>query len=420
MESIEFEDLLINFTTNFTRIWDDKGAGCWDNATFWRPKPAPDCQKDYYPLGDLIHWDFHNADQNCVIALVSEKASAPGDGVKKPALSKPDDYVLVWNDKNSGAKKNVSIWNPVAPSGYVALGQVCNDSYDKPSINLVRCIRADLVVASTIAGWRWNTRGSNAKQFSVWSVLPPAAVPGEAYFSPGTFISHASFDKPSAKTKVYSLRVKIPFEEKALPPSPPVLPSNLRPADDSPTSITHASSLAWFTVRDPDLSTIEQLQTSPVYRMERTDRYVLTAFGNNTTSQDQTLKWTSTLGESGTNSKTLATATTIEIGAEWQFSVFKSSITISARLSRNLNHTETSSSGWTTSRSFEVTTTLPAKKAIAIYLLRSEYKLLRQDGTQVANDITYINGDKVHWSEYPQKEPEMTCPPVPPVRDTAP
>ena len=175
MESIKVENLLINFTTEFHRIWDNKGSRSKPGG-FWRPSPAPDLLPGFFPLGDLAVSGHDNINHRRVVAVVCEgelpsTAANPGK-----ALSKPDDFEQVWKDKGSGANTDCSIWRPIAPDGYVALGLVCADGLDKPSVNSVRCVRADLVVASSIDNMIWSDKGSRAKQdFSVWSVRPPAA-----------------------------------------------------------------------------------------------------------------------------------------------------------------------------------------------------------------------------------------------------
>lgn len=48
MESIKVENLLINFTTEFHRIWDNKGSRSKPGG-FWRPHPAPDLLPGFFP-----------------------------------------------------------------------------------------------------------------------------------------------------------------------------------------------------------------------------------------------------------------------------------------------------------------------------------------------------------------------------------
>ncbi|SUD27525.1 Plant protein of uncharacterised function (DUF946) [Pseudomonas fluorescens] len=414
MESIQYSNLLINFSTEFSPLWSDQGAGSVNPVSFWRPVPSSDFLSGFFPLGDLAVAGYGNVNKHRTVAVVSE-APPSSDGARGAnALNPPVEYELVWKDSGSGAHANGSIWRPIPPEGYVALGLVCGIGHDKPSRNAIRCVRADLVIASYISDLIWNDKGSGAhKDFSAWSVEPPGAASGEAYFSAGTFVGVDSYTKPSTHVAAYSLRMQIPLRVSAAPPAP-ALPGYRQPAPFETAHITHVSMIPWFTIKDPNLLPIEQLRTSPLYRLERTDRYVLVGFGHNKTTLNQTFKWTATRGENGGKSKTLTKTTAVEVGAEWQFNVWASSIKFSAKLSKGMTHTETSSDGWTTSTAFEIAATVPANKAVAVYLIQSDYKLLRQNGTQVATDVSYTDGDSVYWSEYPPtRECEVTCRPLP-------
>ncbi|MDY0896758.1 Vps62-related protein [Pseudomonas fluorescens] len=410
MDSICYSNLLINFTSEFTPLWNDKGAGSTKPVSFWRPVASSDFLNGFYPLGDLAVGNYDNINRKRIVAVASEAPLIPGAPRLEKALSAPVEYELVWNDSGSRAHTDGAIWRPIPPEGYVALGLVCGTGHDKPSRNAIRCVRADLVIASYISDLIWNDRGSGAqKDFSAWSISPPGAASGEAYFSAGTFVGADSYTKPSTHVAAYSLRMQIRQTVSSAPPAP-ALPDYRQPSPFEAAHITHTCEIPWFTVKDPNLRPAEQLFTSPTYRLERTDRYVLVGFGHNKTSINQTFKWTATRGENGGKSKTLTETTSIEVGGEWQFNLWGTSIKFSAKLSKGLTHTETSSSGWVTSTAFEIAAAVPANKAVAVYLIQSDYRLLRENGTQVATDVSYTDGDSVYWSEYPPtRECQVTC-----------
>ncbi|WP_308581592.1 Vps62-related protein [Pseudomonas extremaustralis] len=415
MESIKFGNLLINFTTEFNWIWDNKGSPNASPVGFWRPVPSADFLTDYFPLGDYAVAGHHNINKKIVMAVVCEATpQTEDDRINGKALMPPDEFERVWDDKGSKAYSDGSIWRPIPPSGYVAMGLVASRGYDKPSRNSVRCVRADLVIASYINELIWNNKRSPAKlDFSAWSISPPGAAAGEVYLSPGTFVGAASYTKPSMHIAAYSLRMQIPLHT-AYPPPAPALSGDRQPAPFEKAVVSNISKLAWFTVKDPNLSALEQLRTSPTYRLERLDKYVLVGFGHNKSSLNQSFKWTATRGQNGSSLKTLTHTTGIEIGTEWGFNVWGASGKVSAKLSGGFTHTQTSSEGWTTSTAFEINATVPAHKAVAVYLVQSDYKLLRENGTQVATDISYTDGDNVYWSEYPPaRECEVTCKPLP-------
>lgn len=173
MESIRFGNLLINFTTEFTWIWDNKGSPNASPVAIWRPLPSAEFLKDYFPLGDHAVADHTNINKKTVVPVVAEAPPlTEEDREKGNALMPPDEYERVWDDKGSKAYTDGAIWRPIPPAGYVAMGLVSSHGYDRPSRNAVRCVRADLVIASYISDLIWNNRRSPAKlDFSAWGGL---------------------------------------------------------------------------------------------------------------------------------------------------------------------------------------------------------------------------------------------------------
>lgn len=77
MESIKFGNLLINFTTEFNWIWDNKGSPNASPVGFWRPVPSADFLTDYFPLGDYAVAGHHNINKKIVMAVVCEAPHKP-------------------------------------------------------------------------------------------------------------------------------------------------------------------------------------------------------------------------------------------------------------------------------------------------------------------------------------------------------
>ena len=408
MESIKLENLLINFTTEFQRIWDSRGSDS-KPGSFWRPTPAPDLLPGYFPLGDIVAAGFDNINQNCIAAVVCEGDPQLQDASKGNALSRPDDFEQVWRDSGSGARSDLTIWRPIPPDGYVALGMVCSNGRDKPLLNTVRCVRSDLVIASPINHMIWSDKGSGAKEkCSAWSVQPPTAAAGEIHFSPGTFFATQSYKRPTGDV-AYSLRMQIPLRADT-PLVPPALSGYEIPEPEETATSTQISRLPWFTVLDPGLSPLEQLRTSAFYRFERVDKYVLIGHGHNKNAVGQNFKWTASRAQNVQTLEAFSDLTTIQIRTDWPYNVtspqslswlLSSSIRFSARLSTDFTHAEPSSISWSASESVEVITKVPTLKFVAVYQIQSDYRLLREDGTQVATDISYTDTDSLYLSEYP-------------------
>ena len=419
---IKFGNLLINFTTEFHRVWDSRGSdskpGC-----FWRPTPAPDLLPGYFPLGDFVTPGFDNINGNTIVAVVCEGVAEDANASKGKALSAPDDFERVWRDSRSGAAADCTLWRPVPPAGYVALGLVCSNGRDKPLSNSVRCVRADLVIASDISNRIWSDSGSGAEQdFSAWAIEPPSATAGEIYFSPGTFVGIDSHSRPAADGVAYSLRMQIPLQVDAPPPSP-VLSGYEAPATGEPPKTTKTALLPWFAVKEPDLTPLEQFRVSASYRLERSDRYVLVGHGHNTDNVTQTFKWKASRVQSAEALEAFTDATTIRVEYHWPifvpnpahlFLLDRSSIKFSARLNKDFIHTDnTSHSDWTTSEEVEVITRVAKNKSVAVYLMQSDYRLLREDGTQVATEIRYTDVDSLYLTEYPSEKAIETVSVIP-------
>ncbi|WP_207294251.1 Vps62-related protein [Pseudomonas sp. FW215-L1] len=406
MEPIAVENLLINFTTEFHRIWDNTGSNSKPDS-FWRPTPAPDLLPGYFPLGDLVVSGRDNINDRQVMAVVREGDPQNAEAGKGPALSRPDDYQRVWSDSGSRANGDCSVWRPIPPEGYVALGMVCSNDRNKPSFNAVRCVGADLVVAASANALIWSDKGSGAdRDFSTWSVKPPTAPAGEIFFAPGTFIGANGYSKPAASITAYALRMPIALQVDT-PPAAPVLTGHDASAILTPPKITQVVRLPWFTVSDPAMTSLVQLRTSPFYRMERTDRYLLVGQDQNSTDMHRPFRWRAGRAQSFEMVRTFTRKTGIDIGSQWPsaLSAPESAITCSARLGDSFCNTESAPYEWVNSEQAEVIALVAKNRFAAIYLMQSDYRLLREDGSQVEGHLSYTDMNSLHLTDYPA-EPE--------------
>ncbi|MCX2543069.1 Vps62-related protein [Pseudomonas sp. COW5] len=400
VESIKFGNLLINFTSEFHRIWDSRGSGS-SVGSFWRPTPAPDLLPGYFPLGDLAVTGYDNVNGNRVVAVVCEGEPPVDDASQGKALSPPTDYERVWRDSNSGAAADCTVWRPIPPRGYVAMGFVCSNGLDKPLLNAVRCVREDLVIATKIGDLIWNDKGSGARQnFSAWNIDPPQAAAGEIYFAAGTFFGAQSHSRPATST-AYALRMQIP-RHSASAPEAPKLSGYEVPPELEPSKLTQTVRIPWFAVTD-HLPLGEQLRTSPFYRLERTDQYVLVGYGHNTSDQPRPFKWRALRAQNAQMLHIFSRLSSIEIATAWseKGSSGVRPIRFSAHLYKDFTYSEKSSSGWNDSRPLDIVAMAAKNKAVAIYQIQSFYTLKRADGTPVAVSIGYTDDESLYLTEYP-------------------
>lgn len=145
--------LLVSTTSNYNWIYDDKGSGSDMDVSIYRPAPTTD---GYFIIGDYAQGDYSSPTGSSLIVM------AVNDNPASPLLAAPVRYEQVWNDKKSGGDHDGSVWRPVAPDGYLALGFVANNGYDQPDIPNYRCLRKDLVEDTTAGGLIWNDKGSGA------------------------------------------------------------------------------------------------------------------------------------------------------------------------------------------------------------------------------------------------------------------
>lgn len=85
------------------------------------------------------------------------------------------DYVWVYDDTGSGAFTDGSIWRPVVPPGYVAIGDVAHASHAEPAFATL-VIRDDPEALRPPVAYEqiWNDQGTlGANDVTIWNPIPP-------------------------------------------------------------------------------------------------------------------------------------------------------------------------------------------------------------------------------------------------------
>ncbi|KAK0702175.1 hypothetical protein B0H67DRAFT_595246 [Lasiosphaeris hirsuta] len=161
--------VLSNVTT-FDWRWSDKGSGAQMNGGFWHPI-SPD-SRHFKPLGSVAVSGYQDINGQVPVILVGDNPSSRPEGKDWPAVASPMHYELVWDDKGSGAENDGSIWRPVAPHGYVCVGDVVANGYHRPSHDAIWCLRNDLVFdGSYDSPVIWSNAGSGVQRdTSIWGV----------------------------------------------------------------------------------------------------------------------------------------------------------------------------------------------------------------------------------------------------------
>ncbi|KAL6576075.1 hypothetical protein OROHE_000546 [Orobanche hederae] len=171
--------------TNFDRIWvSPKENGRLGNLTFWRPR-AP---SNYVVLGDCVTSRPDPPSQS-VLAVSNTYGR-----VRKPLGFKLiGSFSSIQGQQTNEGLSNIdgdcSLWLPVAPAGYLALGCVAHVGSQPPPNHTVHCIRSDLVTSTTYFECLVNSSANLLFEsgFSIWRLDNCL----------GSFYAHPSADCPS-------------------------------------------------------------------------------------------------------------------------------------------------------------------------------------------------------------------------------
>ncbi|KAK1425949.1 hypothetical protein QVD17_14616 [Tagetes erecta] len=148
--------------TNYDRVWTPTKAKGHHNAiTFWRPRAPP----NYVILGDCV--TSRPIPPSQIVMAVSNTYGR----VRKPLGFKL--VGLFSNIQQIGAEDmdcDCSLWTPIPPSGYLALGCVANIGNQPPPNHVVYCIRADLATSTSYSACMFNASLNNkhTSGFSIW------------------------------------------------------------------------------------------------------------------------------------------------------------------------------------------------------------------------------------------------------------
>lgn len=173
--------------TAWTPIWLDRGTGSKMDGTFFKPVSPP----HFHVVGHFVrgyHADTPREDPN--IWALAERNEI-GTYLKHPV-----DYEKIWDDTKTNARKHASIWRPIPPKGFVALGYAVSPQRDeKPPLTEVVCVHHTCVLPVFRFGAtpQWSDRGSGGRyDVSVWRPIIDDAVA----FDVGTDFAVGNYNPP--------------------------------------------------------------------------------------------------------------------------------------------------------------------------------------------------------------------------------
>ncbi|KZV45243.1 hypothetical protein F511_10020 [Dorcoceras hygrometricum] len=141
--------------SSFKKIWATYTGGPDDlGVTFFEPSPIPD---GFSMLGSYAQ--PNNRPLFGWVMVGKSDASDPSGQI----LKSPIEYTQVWinSSKPNGQEDSAYFWLPKPPDGYKAVGYVITSSPDKPSLDKIRCVRADFTDEFESDNLIWTHNGLN-------------------------------------------------------------------------------------------------------------------------------------------------------------------------------------------------------------------------------------------------------------------
>uniref|UniRef100_A0A6N2LUY9 PH domain-containing protein n=1 Tax=Salix viminalis TaxID=40686 RepID=A0A6N2LUY9_SALVM len=151
--------------TNFDRVWvSPRENGPSNHLTFWRPRPP----SNYVILGDCV--TSRPIPPSQAVMAVSNAYGRVQKPVGFNFIASLSAIQGFDGGSHSGFDCDCSLWMPVAPPGYTALGCVAHVGREPPPTYFVYCLRTDLVASSTYSECIFSSAPNpqSASGLSIW------------------------------------------------------------------------------------------------------------------------------------------------------------------------------------------------------------------------------------------------------------
>ena len=355
---IETDELLITYTNQFQWVYQyamHPGIEIY----FYKPV-APE---GFYALGSFAAC----CDPSGLLSVMVVQPKAGYDAVV--FTSEFTDY-------------DTHIHNPVAPSGYMAMGQVVTATGQTPESTA--CLREDLTIPGR-CGLFWNDVDSYGNWNSCWYISQPAADWHEnAYLTPGGFIFRYGNSEPYGPL-VNVLNVNLPLLAEA--PAQEYVPSLTSygvPTDGMAPRMEKCLLVPCMIIRDDDHNGPWRVTNSPFYRLERQVFYkFINHYDNSQGSLPQSFHWEISYGMTTTQSQTVWEETGVELSVEAGVSIYGARETVTATVSEKMGYESMNSISELESNTLTIDVNVPANKAAALWQRYNRFVLYRHNGTDL-------------------------------------
>lgn len=397
---LECDELILTFTSAYDYRWHDAGSGGSYNGAYWHPIPP----EGFYAMGSIGTPNWSNPTD--IKPTIVVKAKDPNSDL--PPLKHPTDYTWIYNDAGTGSNNDVSIWMPVPPPGYKAMGMVASSNWSAPALADVVCVREDLTMMGKAGSYIWHDVGTGGTyDLGSWEIeIPTSGSHESAYLAPGTMIAWASWSPPIAHDAMNVLKVDLPtLVEAPQQAITPRLTSFMEPGPETAPLMGKAMLVPFSIINDGYYASNPALQVSasPFYRLERYIYYKLVYFYHNNTSETQENSISTTSGVETTESETFYNETGVSITAEGGVNLGVFSGSISSTVSTTFGYESMSSISMLQQKEVTSTVYTAPGKAAALWQQFNRFVLKRHNGNKLEIVSSWEFGiDSYTASDYPQ------------------
>jgi hypothetical protein len=396
----EYGDLIVTLTSAYDWRWSDRGSGAGRNGGFWHPQP----QGALRAGGSVGVGHYNDLRNNWAVLLIGDNPSKRPAG-KGPAVQSPVDYQGLWNDKGSGSKDDGSFWRPVAPPGYITLGDVSWGGHGKPPVDQVWCLRADLVsdgVFKDASVWDDNGSGANSDG-SFWEVIPRAGNSASEYIPvlAGTFRCNSGYNKPDPSlAKVPALY--LPKPRKVFSPSPPDIKRDAIPETGETFSQAeqNAVTLPFTSFFDPnDRGSLDNIQ-DPFCTVTKVVSWLVLEKFPNYQASPYTQTQSVMTGIKKTSSTTTTNTAGITISSEVGYGLAKWSVSLNYQFSLSTS----SSFEEVQERTMTKTITVAPHTVAIAWAKRVIIQGVRSDGSRIADETSFNASEEIAVTDVALKD----------------
>ncbi|KAF1843859.1 uncharacterized protein K460DRAFT_387813 [Cucurbitaria berberidis CBS 394.84] len=394
-ETRDYGNLRVTLTKDFDWVYNDKGSGAKLNGSFIHAKS----QGDLRPLGTYAYAGFDDQSNKRATLLVGNVPNGSGT----PAVASPTSYTMMWDARSSESNNDGSIWKANAPSGYVALGDICVNNYASPSTNAMWCVRSDLALQSEFSpDCIWSDSYSKDKtDVSIWPILsPPANTEGSDHIPAinDLFIASTTYNQPDYSRAKF-LVLPYPNDFKRFTADLPTFTKDTIPHEgdifaETPQCAVVLPFTAFFPATDtPSLERIQH----PFVTLQRRTAWYVEDVARNAADEPMTQATTITKGVSETQSQEMTNSAGVEISASKGIRLIKGEIEAS------LNYQFTATESSSTTEYSEVTKTHTytiGPQTVAVILTdRAWIQAIRSDGSITFQEISFNASDDMSRTE---------------------